>query len=53
MNPTVELKGAGFLLRPWRLEDAPSVAKYANSRAIWINLTDGFPHPYALEDARE
>ena len=52
MNPTVELKGVGFRLRPWRLKDALSVAKYANNRAIWINL-DRFPHPYALEDARE
>lgn len=39
-------------LRPWRMEDAAAVAKYANNRAIWLNLRDGFPHPYGLENAR-
>jgi RimJ/RimL family protein N-acetyltransferase len=24
---------------------------YANNRNIWLNLRDGFPHPYTLEDA--
>lgn len=40
-----------YILRPWQMEDAPSLAKYANNRKIWINLRDGFPHPYTLQDA--
>jgi RimJ/RimL family protein N-acetyltransferase len=27
------------------------VAKHADNRKIWINLRDGFPHPYGLADA--
>ena len=38
-------------VRSWRKSDAESVAKYANNRKIWINLRDGFPHPYYLEHA--
>ena len=38
-------------LRPPRPEDAPSMARYANNRAIWRNLRDRFPHPYTLADA--
>lgn len=39
------------VIRDWRISDAPSVAKYANNRKIWINLRDAFPHPYTLQDA--
>jgi len=39
-------------LRPWRTQDDAAIAKYANNRAIWLNLRDGFPHPYSIEDAR-
>jgi RimJ/RimL family protein N-acetyltransferase len=35
-------------LRP---EDAGSLARHADNRAVWINLRDAFPHPYRLEDA--
>jgi RimJ/RimL family protein N-acetyltransferase len=31
--------------------DAPSLARYANNRSIWLNLRDRFPHPYTLHDA--
>ena len=47
------LKGTGCTLRPWRIEDAASVAMYANNRAIWRNLRDVFPSPFTLDDARE
>lgn len=40
-----------FVLRDWEMEDAPRIAQYANNRKIWLNLRDGFPHPYTLEDA--
>ena len=40
-----------FILRDWRMQDAPALAKHANNRKIWINLRDAFPSPYGLEDA--
>lgn len=39
------------LLRPWRLEDKPSLLLHANNRNIWRNLTEMFPHPYTEADA--
>jgi ribosomal-protein-alanine N-acetyltransferase len=38
-------------IRPWRLDDAESLAKHANNRNVWIALRDHFPHPYTIEDA--
>lgn len=38
-------------MRAPRLNDAASLAKHANSRDVWINLRDGLPHPYSLNDA--
>jgi RimJ/RimL family protein N-acetyltransferase len=43
----------GYLLRGWREGDAPSLARYADNRSIWLNLRDLFPHPYRLEHAQE
>ena len=40
-----------YVIRDWKMEDAPSIARYANNRKIWINLRDAFPHPYGLQDA--
>jgi ribosomal-protein-alanine N-acetyltransferase len=40
-------------IRPWRLEDAESVAKHANNRKVWIALRDLFPHSYAIQNAHE
>lgn len=34
------------VIRPWREDDAASLARHANSRRVWENLRDGFPHPY-------
>ena len=48
----MELVGRKCVLRPLRAEDAASLAAHANNRNIWINVTDYFPHPYSLEDAR-
>jgi [ribosomal protein S5]-alanine N-acetyltransferase len=42
-----------YILRDWRRDDAPSIAKYANNRKIWLNLRDGFPHPYTCQHAEE
>jgi RimJ/RimL family protein N-acetyltransferase len=34
------------------MADAPSLARYANNRKIWMNLRNAFPHPYSLQDAK-
>ena len=38
-------------IRPWRLDDAESLAKHANNRKVWLALRDAFPHPYTADDA--
>ena len=38
-------------LRSFELADAERIALLANNKKIWINLRDGFPHPYSVEDA--
>ncbi|MBI3334332.1 GNAT family N-acetyltransferase [Candidatus Pacearchaeota archaeon] len=48
----MNLKGPGFLLRPPKKGDEASIAKHANDKDIWINLTDTFPHPYKRTDAK-
>ncbi len=48
----MNLKLKSCSVRPWRLDDAASLQRYANNRNIWINLRDIFPHPYTLENAR-
>jgi RimJ/RimL family protein N-acetyltransferase len=47
----MNLKVGKYVIRDLRIDDAPSIAKYANNRKIWINLRDGFPYPYQLSDA--
>jgi ribosomal-protein-alanine N-acetyltransferase len=34
------------VIRLWREEDVASLARHANSRSVWQNLRDDFPHPY-------
>ncbi len=46
----LKLKSAS--IRPWSMEDAVAVQRYANNRKIWLNLRDVFPHPYTLENAQ-
>ena len=43
----------GCTIRPWRLDDADSLAKHANNRKVWIALRDVFPHPYSIQNAHE
>ncbi len=40
-----------YRLRPWYLEDIPSLTHYINNIHIWNNVRDGMPHPYTEEDA--
>jgi ribosomal-protein-alanine N-acetyltransferase len=49
----MELKFRDCMIRSWKEEDASSILKYANNRKIWLNLRDGFPHPYTLDDAKQ
>ena len=39
-------------LRPWQYGDESALVRHANSREIWLNLRDQFPHPYTDGDAR-
>jgi [ribosomal protein S5]-alanine N-acetyltransferase len=47
----MELKLRSCIIRPWKLDDAIAVQRYANNRKIWLNLRDLFPHPYSVENA--
>ena len=40
-------------IRPWRLDDAESIGRYANNRNVWLAVRDAFPHPYTINDAHE
>ena len=40
-------------IRPWRLDDAESLARHANNRKVWLALRDLFPHPYTIQDAHK
>lgn len=42
-----------FILRPWQETDASSLAKYANNYNIAKNLTNQFPYPYTIENAKQ
>ncbi len=38
-------------LRPFRMSDKERLVELANNKNISINLRDGFPHPYNIDDA--
>ena|SRR5262245_60582838 len=40
-------------VRPWRLDDAESLASHANNRKVRLAVRDAFPHPYTINDAHE
>ena len=40
-------------VRSHRVEDAESLARYANNRNVSRNLRDAFPYPYTLADAQQ
>ena len=46
-----EIRVERCTIREWRMDDAPSLAKHANNRRVWLGLRDAFPHPYTIEDA--
>ena len=38
-------------IREWRQDDVESLVENANDKAVWLQLRDIFPHPYATADA--
>jgi ribosomal-protein-alanine N-acetyltransferase len=47
----MELKGQGFTLREWKLEDAESLQKHADNTNVSDFLLDRFPSPYTMDNA--
>jgi RimJ/RimL family protein N-acetyltransferase len=47
----MELRTDRCILRPFVSADAPSIARHADNRKVWINLRDLIPHPYTVADA--
>jgi ribosomal-protein-alanine N-acetyltransferase len=47
----MEIKGPGFKLREWYLNDAISLQQQANNPQVAACLLDRFPNPYTLSDA--
>lgn len=52
MDDTLTIRTPGALLRPWREEDAQSLARYADNPRVSACMRDGFPSPYTRDDAR-
>jgi len=48
----MKLVGPRVTLRPWQRGDEEALVRHANNRNIWRNLTDRFPYPYTVADAR-
>lgn len=46
------LIGSGFVLRPWRADDAESLQRHADDAAVSRFLSDRFPYPYTAADAK-
>ena len=42
-----------FTLRPWKNSDLESLVRYADNPNIAKFMTNGFPHPYTVDDGRE
>lgn len=51
VTPSTRIRTPTALLRPWRPEDAPSLAKYADNPRVAATLRYSFPSPYTLDDA--
>ena len=51
MKSTMNLQLRHSTIRPFRRDDAASLAVHANNYKVWRNLRDLMPHPYAERDA--
>jgi ribosomal-protein-alanine N-acetyltransferase len=47
----MQLTGNNFVLRRWKINDAPSLQKNADDRNVSAMLLDRFSYPYTLENA--
>ena len=47
------IDGGDFRIRPWRDSDAPSLQRHADDARVSQGLSDRFPFPYTLDDARQ
>ena len=45
------LEFPGGRIRSWQSGDAPSLARHADNRKVWLQVRDRFPPPYTLEAA--
>jgi ribosomal-protein-alanine N-acetyltransferase len=48
----MEIQGQGFKLRSWKPGDMASLQKHADNINIAKYLTDKFPYPYTIDDAK-
>lgn len=48
----MEIQIGDCKIRSFNSKDVAALVKYANNFNVWINLRDGFPHPYTKKDAR-
>lgn len=48
----MEIRGDTIVLRRWQASDEEDLVRHANDREVWRHLTDRFPHPYGIDDAR-
>ncbi len=46
------IRTPGALLRPWQIDDAPLLVRYADNPRIAAGMRDRFPSPYTVGDAR-
>jgi ribosomal-protein-alanine N-acetyltransferase len=47
----MELRTTRCVVRDYQPTDALSLATHGNSREVWLNLRDRFPHPFREADA--
>jgi ribosomal-protein-alanine N-acetyltransferase len=45
------IRTPGALLRPWKKEDAPTLARHADNPRVSACMRDLFPSPYTIDDA--
>jgi len=52
MTKKIRIKTERLIIRSLEAKDAKRLQEIANNKKIWENLTDTFPHPYTLENAK-
>ncbi|WP_447729639.1 GNAT family N-acetyltransferase [Pseudoxanthomonas suwonensis] len=46
----LRVEGAGFVVRPWRIDDLDALLEHADDAQVVRGLSDRFPHPYTRAD---